>query len=902
MNRILDAIWEKLAQTFAASGNPTKPCGGNDGIGARNKPPTKSPRLSMLALEPRLIFDGVAVIDPPIPQADVAENPQAPPIPVVNADVALANTAVAASLPPAHLPVETTENNTVPLVTQVDIPPKVDPVLNMEISRPYDPVQARQQADSTAKSTTTLSSDTAAIAPTAHSAIHSVLIIDGRVPDKQAIINAAAPDVKIIILDPEKDGVQQIATALQGMHDITSISIVSHGDDGVLLLGNSPLFNGNLANYSAEFQVISQALNADGDILLYGCDVGAGTEGQAFLAALATATGADIAASTDDTGSIATGGNWNLEIATGAINYPSDINTDQLADYDHLLVTSSVSTVAQLKAAITTGNTDNVDDIITITGNITFASAADAITINVTDGHTMAIVGGGFTLSGNNLTRVLNVSTSGVGSAVTIDNLTISNGFVTGAGGDRAAGVGGAGSDALGANIFNAGTLTITNSTITAGKAAGGGGAGGNVYAGTAAGAGGGGGGFGTTFGGASGNNFGGNVQAGPSAGTGGQGGGFVNGGQHLGGLGGTATGGAGANYGGYSFAGNGGTANNGSIGIGGGGGGAGYDAAGGRGGNAVGGIYNTGTLIITGSTITNNIGAGGGGGGGGSTLGGSPGNGGTGGSGTGALWNVGGTVQMDASSYATMGTTNAGGAGSGGSASGGGNISGASGTATSKILTTSGGTTDTNYTPDTTPPTVSSVTSSTANGTYKVGDTVSVQVTFSEVVNVTGTPQLTLETGTTDRVVNYASGSGTSTLTFTYTVQAGDTSADLDYQGATALGLNGGTIKDAVGNNGTLTLASPGAANSLGANKAIVIDGVVPTVSSVNSSTANGAFKVGEHRQRPGQLQRGGDGHGHAATHARNRHHRPGGELCQRQRHQHPDLHLHRAGRRYQR
>jgi hypothetical protein len=130
--------------------------------------------------------------------------------------------------------------------------------------------------------------------------------------------------------------------------------------------------------------------------------------------------------------------------------------------------------------------------------------------------------------------------------------------------------------------------------------------------------------------------------------------------------------------------------------------------------------------------------------------------------------------------------------------------------------------------------PTVSSVNSSTANATYKAGDAISIQVNFSEAVTVTGTPQLTLETGTTDEVVNYASGSGTSTLTFTYTVQSGDVSFDLDYQGTTALALNGGTIKDAAGNNATLTLASPGAANSLGSNKDIVIDTTAPTVSSV--------------------------------------------------------------------
>ncbi|HOY21930.1 MAG TPA: fibronectin type III domain-containing protein, partial [Cellvibrio sp.] len=147
----------------------------------------------------------------------------------------------------------------------------------------------------------------------------------------------------------------------------------------------------------------------------------------------------------------------------------------------------------------------------------------------------------------------------------------------------------------------------------------------------------------------------------------------------------------------------------------------------------------------------------------------------------------------------------------------------------------------------DSTPPTVNSITSSTANGTYKVGDVVSIQINFSEAVTVIGTPQLTLETGATDRTVNYSSGSGSSALTFNYTIQAGDTTADLDYTSTGALALNSGTIRDAAINNATLTLASPGAANSLGANKNIVVDGVVPTVTSVNSSEANGTYKIGD-------------------------------------------------------
>jgi len=132
---------------------------------------------------------------------------------------------------------------------------------------------------------------------------------------------------------------------------------------------------------------------------------------------------------------------------------------------------------------------------------------------------------------------------------------------------------------------------------------------------------------------------------------------------------------------------------------------------------------------------------------------------------------------------------------------------------------------------PDITPPEVTSVTSSVADGTYHAGDVIPVQVAFSEDVIVTGTPQLTLETGTTDRIADYASGSGSDTLTFNYTAQAGDLSGDLDYVATDSLALNGGTIQDAASNDAVLTLPEPGAAGSLAASKDIVIDTVVLTV-----------------------------------------------------------------------
>ena len=94
--------------------------------------------------------------------------------------------------------------------------------------------------------------------------------------------------------------------------------------------------------------------------------------------------------------------------------------------------------------------------------------------------------------------------------------------------------------------------------------------------------------------------------------------------------------------------------------------------------------------------------------------------------------------------------------------------------------------------------PTVINVTSSIANGTYGTGTVIPVTVQFSAPVIVTGTPQLTLSTGSpSSTAVNYASGSGTDTLTFNYTVAAGNNAGDLNYATTGSLGLNSGTIKD---------------------------------------------------------------------------------------------------------
>lgn len=140
--------------------------------------------------------------------------------------------------------------------------------------------------------------------------------------------------------------------------------------------------------------------------------------------------------------------------------------------------------------------------------------------------------------------------------------------------------------------------------------------------------------------------------------------------------------------------------------------------------------------------------------------------------------------------------------------------------------------------------PFVINVTSDNVNGTYKAGDVVTVNVVFNEIVNVTGTPLLTLETGTTDRNAVYTSGSGTTTLTFTYTVQSGDVSSDLDYTSVSALS---GTVKNNAGSkDAILDLPVPVAAGSLSANKNIKIDGIAPVVNTV-TLPADNTYVIGD-------------------------------------------------------
>jgi hypothetical protein len=123
------------------------------------------------------------------------------------------------------------------------------------------------------------------------------------------------------------------------------------------------------------------------------------------------------------------------------------------------------------------------------------------------------------------------------------------------------------------------------------------------------------------------------------------------------------------------------------------------------------------------------------------------------------------------------------------------------------------------------------------AYGTYGLGDTLTFTVNTNEVVNVTGSPAINLEVGSTNIKATYSSGSGTQSLVFSAVIGPG--LADTDGVEALSLTLDGGTMADAAGN--AMELALHGRDPMFG----ILVDSLAPVITGV-TVPADGTYVSG--------------------------------------------------------
>ncbi len=122
-------------------------------------------------------------------------------------------------------------------------------------------------------------------------------------------------------IDADQNGIDQIGDILggSGENPYSAVHIISHGEAGRVQLGNTFLDSGTLQDHAVDIAQWGNALTDDADLLIYGCNLAANTDGKSLTTRLASLTGADVAASDNLTGNAQLGGDWQLEYQVGKI-------------------------------------------------------------------------------------------------------------------------------------------------------------------------------------------------------------------------------------------------------------------------------------------------------------------------------------------------------------------------------------------------------------------------------------------------------------------------------------------------------------------------------------------------------------------------------------------------------
>jgi VCBS repeat-containing protein len=193
-----------------------------------------------------------------------------------------------------------------------------------------------------------------------------ILFIDSGVEGYENLIGNLGPGVEVHVLQSGRwaEQVQSVLGRRDG--DVSAIHLVSHGSSGRLVIGGEGVDVDGLEAHARVWSVMRQALTAEGDFLIYGCDVGAGDAGADFLRVLAEKTGADVAASDDLTGVATLGGDWDLEVAAGDIDASSLFAGDAGAAFSGVLVDgwdqdTEVNSANAATSVAITRTTDNKD-------------------------------------------------------------------------------------------------------------------------------------------------------------------------------------------------------------------------------------------------------------------------------------------------------------------------------------------------------------------------------------------------------------------------------------------------------------------------------------------------------------------------------------------------------------
>ena len=261
-------------------------------------------------------------------------------------------------------------------------------------------------------------------------ATHQELVfIDTDVENYQQLLNdiiaqdiESERNIEVILLDNDRDGIEQISEALTTHQNLDAVHLISHGSDGQIDLGNSILDVETLNQNLVQISSWGDAFTEQGDFLIYGCNLAASDIGQSLVLALSTLTHTDVAASDDITGHAELGGDWSLEYQTGTIESSVAISSETQQEWNSTLVSPVTADIEPTELVYTEN-----DPATAITSTITI-SDVDSLTLNsATVQITGNYVNGEDILSFNNTSTIIATWSPATGTLVLGGSDTVAN-------------------------------------------------------------------------------------------------------------------------------------------------------------------------------------------------------------------------------------------------------------------------------------------------------------------------------------------------------------------------------------------------------------------------------------------------------------------------------------------
>jgi uncharacterized delta-60 repeat protein len=146
-----------------------------------------------------------------------------------------------------------------------------------------------------------------------------LLFLDPGVTDYGQLLPWVRSAVEVFVLHPSQDPIVQIALAITARPNLRRIHLVSHGSPGQLHFAAGTIDHQALDRLTSLRSALASQTNSPIELLLYGCRVGAGAIGQAFVADLAQSLGCSVAAATAPIGHASHGGTWQLDRVVGTV-------------------------------------------------------------------------------------------------------------------------------------------------------------------------------------------------------------------------------------------------------------------------------------------------------------------------------------------------------------------------------------------------------------------------------------------------------------------------------------------------------------------------------------------------------------------------------------------------------